>query len=147
MITSYAVIWRHVKRVKADQQSLATIQDESNRTLTEMEMKLITTFFVVCIFYVAFTLPFAVAKMFRELRTPTSMLVLSSTMFTNFIINFILYAWRSKQYRSAYLDVLVIICPKLVKAANEMNRTLVSNSTAIKMNLVSEKKSVEKSEK
>ena len=147
MITSYVVIWKHVKRVKSDQKRIASVKTESNQTLTDMEMKLITTFFVVCIFYVMFTLPFAIAKMFRELRTPTSMLVLSSTMFTNFIINFILYAWRSKQYRSAYRDVLVLICPKLVKATNKVKGTLVTKSAALKLSLISEKKSVEKSEK
>ena len=147
MITSYVVIWKHVKRVKSDQKRIASVQTESNRTLTHMEMKLIETFFVVCIFYVMFTLPIALAKMFKELRSHTSMLVLSSTMFTNFIINFILYAWRSKQYRSAYRDVLVRICPRLVKASKKMQRPLGTNSTALKLNLMSVKKSVEKREK
>ena len=127
IIISFIIIWRCIKIVKARQQSMTTIQRESDGHLTEMEIKLIKTFFLVCLFYVGAAVPLAVAKMFRELRTPASMLVIISVMFSQYIINFLLYAFRCEQYRSAYWDVLVLMCPKLSEIGKDQNETLTTN--------------------
>ena len=113
--------------MKARRQGMTTIQRESDGQLTEIEIKLIMTFFLVCLFYVGAAVPLAVAKMFRELRTPASMLVIISVMFSQYIINFLLYAFRCKQYRSAYWDVLVLMCPKLSEIGKDQNETLTTN--------------------
>ena len=126
IIVSFVVIWRCMKVVKTRQQSMSTIQHESEGHLSEMEMKFIMTFFLVCLLYVGAAVPLAIAKMFRELRTPASMLVIVSVMFSQYIINFFLYAFRCPQYRSAYWDILVLICPKLSTLGKGSNITSTS---------------------
>ena len=119
IITSYAVIWKHIKSVKGKQRSIATVEQKSERTLSQIEWNFIRTVFSVCLFYIIAAFPLALAKMFPEIRTPSSMLLIISLMLSQYIVNFIVYAYRSEQYRSAYWDVLIIICPKLKKFQKE----------------------------
>ena len=130
IIASFVVIWRCIKKVKTRRQSMTTVQRESDGGLTEMEIKFIMTFFFVCLFYVGAAVPLAVAKMFRELRTPASMLVIVSVMFSQYVVNFILYAFRCKQYRAAYWDIIVLMCPKLSDIGNDSNQISTSRRTS-----------------
>ena len=113
IIISYILIWRHIKRIKGKQREIANVKMDADGTLSEIEIKFIWTVFIVCLCYVVAAGPLAFAKMFRELRTPTSMLFIISFMLCQYSLNFFIYAYRSKQYADAYWDVLILVFPCL----------------------------------
>ena len=120
IIISFVVIWSVFKENK---QRKATIQHGSQEgALNSIEIKFIRTVFIVCLCYVVVAGPLAFAKMFRELRTPSSMLVIISLMLCQYILNFFIYAYRCRQYEDAYWDVLILIFPWLLKVRTKWQK-------------------------
>ena len=136
IIISYAVIWRHIKSVRGNVRGIANVRTSIFKSglggvLSKIEIRFIWTVLVVCVFYIIASAPLAFAKMFRELRTPTSMLVIISLMLGQYCVNFFIYSYHCKQYRLAYLDIIVLICPCLSEFIEKWQAITKSIGTSI----------------
>jgi hypothetical protein len=136
IIISYVVIWRHIRSVRGNVRGMATVrrslfESAGGVGMSQIEIKFIWTVLVVCIFYLIASSPLAFAKMFRELRTPTSMLVAISLMLGQYSINFFIYSYHCKQYRLEYWDVILLVCPCLSKFKDKWESTMHSIGTSI----------------
>ena len=126
------------KRLLENRRRKDTVSHEDCGHLTAMEMKFIWTVLIVCLCYVVVAGPLAFAKMFRELRTPTSMLVIISLMLCQYVVNFLIYAYRCSQYADAYWDTIIIVLPCAAKLRSKWRTTDVLKKLSIKSNSTKE---------
>ena len=136
IVISYVVIWRHIKQVRGKILGIATVRRSIFESavgggMSPIEIKFIWTVLIVCIFYVIASAPLAFAKMFRELRTPTSMLVAISLMLGQYSVNFFIYSYNCKQYRLAYWDAILLVCPCLSKYRDKWESIGRSTGTSV----------------
>ena len=120
---SYLVIWRHIRNTQKNKYKYSSVKvdENANGKLSKREVKFIWTIFIICICFLACSAPVAIVADVLGITNGNPFLVVISIMWCQYGINFFIYACRSKQYRAAYWDLLVLICPCLIKYRENMN--------------------------
>ena len=98
---------------------MSNLKTSETNKISQTEMKFIWTIFIVCVFYLGCSGTLTITRFLRLARKdgPGIVLVTNTAIFVQYCINFFVYAYRSKQYRKAYWDLLVAIFPFLKKQA------------------------------
>ena len=122
IIISYVIIWRHIKKVKADMAGVVQIKVDGVRTKdksSETEIRFIWTVFIVCVCYLITSTPLAIVIQVLGINEDIPTLIVIGLTMSQYSINIFIYAYRSEQYRSAYWDIILLIFPCLPKLKEE----------------------------
>ena len=114
---SYLIIWCHIKKTYDARKEITAKETEGNNGLNETQIKFIWTIFIVCIFYFicAGGMTYARFMRFSKKDSPFVVFVTSTSFLVQFCVNFFVYFYRSKAYRKAYWDIIVLILPCIEK--------------------------------
>ena len=117
IVVSYLVIWQHIQSVKTNRVQMTNIKSNEKNKISSTEMKFIWTILIVCIFYLLCSGTLTTTRFLRLAGKdgPHIVFVTNTAILVQYCINFFVYAYRSKQYRAAYWDVLAAIFPSLAK--------------------------------
>ena len=114
MIGSYVLIWQHLKKTQRQKDQMGNVI-KKNQKMREREIKFIWTVFIICVCFLVCSTPVAIVVDILEVRTDNPFLILIGIMWCQYGINFFIYAYRSRQYRAAYWDLIILVCPCLRK--------------------------------
>ena len=89
------------------------IDGKNSQFLSPRELKFIWTILIICICFLVCSAPVAIVADILAVRTDNPFLIVVSIMWCQYGINFFIYAYRSKQYRAAYWDLIVLVLPCL----------------------------------
>ena len=92
------------------------------RQLTQVETKFIRTVFIICLCYFLCAIPGIVFVDILQMQDAVTFLVALSFVWIQFSINVFIYAFRSERYRSAYMDIVVLIFPCARTAKEKIGR-------------------------
>ena len=90
---------------------MLNVGTKQNQKMRERDIKFIWTIFIICVCFLVCSTPVAIVVDILHITTDNPFLILLSLMWCQYGINFFIYAYRSRQYRAAYWDLIVLVCP------------------------------------
>ena len=114
----YFAIWIQIKRINDAKKAIGGLAGDEG--LNETQIKFIWTIFIVCIFYFVCAGAMTYARFMRLFKkdSPFVVFVTSTAFLVQFCVNFFVYFYRSKAYRKAYWDLLVVVLPCIERHEN-----------------------------